>query len=164
MGPATAAKIAEFHLAVDVVPSKYVASEVAGAIQAHEGVENLKMLIARAEVANQELPQALTELGAIVDDVPVYKTIIEDQDFNGAAARFEDEGADWITFTSSSTVEHFHQRFDLIALTERLPDLKFASIGPETSKALRALGHEPSIEASEHTIDGLVNALLEASE
>ena len=164
VGPATAAKIAEFHLAVDVVPNKYVASEVAGAIQAHEGVENLKMLIARAEVANPELPQALTELGAIVDDVPVYKTIIEDQDFNGAAARFEDEGADWITFTSSSTVEHFHQRFDLIALTERLPDLKFASIGPETSKALRALGHEPSIEASEHTIDGLVNALLKASE
>jgi uroporphyrinogen III methyltransferase/synthase len=68
-------------------------------------------------------------------------------------------GADWITFTSSSTVENFHGRIDLSALLKRFPEIKLASIGPETSKALSALGLKPAIEASVHTIDGLVDAL-----
>jgi uroporphyrinogen III methyltransferase/synthase len=68
-------------------------------------------------------------------------------------------GADWITFTSSSTVESFHARFDLAALLKEFPRTRMASIGPETSKALAALGLEPTIEAKEHTIDGLVKAL-----
>ncbi|MBT5708498.1 MAG: uroporphyrinogen-III synthase, partial [Verrucomicrobia bacterium] len=160
VGPATAAKIVELHLKVDVMPKKYLASEVAAAIHAYENVENLKLMLARAEVANPELPDELIALGGIVDDVPVYETLVEDQDFNGSAARLVEEGADWITFTSSSTVEHFDARFDLAALCEKYPDLKFASIGPETSKALRALGKEPTIEASEHSIDGLVDILV----
>ena len=160
VGPATAAKLAELHLRVDVMPQKYLASEVAAAIHAFENVENLRILLARAERANPELPKELADLGAIVDDVPVYETIIEDQDFNGAAGRLNEEGADWVTFTSSSTVEHFHARFDLLALSKSYPDMKFASIGPETSKGLRSLGLEPTIEAKEHTIDGLVEALV----
>ncbi|MBC8095452.1 MAG: uroporphyrinogen-III synthase, partial [Akkermansiaceae bacterium] len=101
-------------------------------------------------------------LGAIVDDIAIYKTVAETEDRTGSAARLLEAGADWITFTSSSTVEHFHARFDLPKLLEQFPKAKLASIGPETSKAIRALNLEPTIEAKEHTLDGLVATLLKA--
>jgi len=72
----------------------------------------------------------------------------------------EKNGADWITFTSSSTVENFHERSSIPDLLEEHPGLKVASIGPETSKALKALGIEPHVEAKKSTIDGLVEAIL----
>lgn len=159
VGPATAAKLKELHLKVDVMPERYVTADVAQAINRFENVENLNILLARAQVANPDLPEELTRLGGIVDDVPVYKTVAETEDANGAAAKLTDAGADWITFTSSSTVENFHARFDLPDLLETYPDIKTASIGPETTKALRALGIEPTVEAAEHTIAGLVTAL-----
>ena len=67
-----------------------------------------------------------------------------------------------MTFTSGSTVEHFHARFDLPKLLKKFPQMKLASIGPETSKAIRALGLEPALEAKEHTTDGLIAELLRA--
>jgi uroporphyrinogen III methyltransferase/synthase len=67
-----------------------------------------------------------------------------------------------VAFTSGSTVVHFHARFDLPALLQKFPQLKTAAIGPETSKALAVLGLKPTIEAKQHTIDGLVAALLAA--
>ncbi|MES1180898.1 MAG: uroporphyrinogen-III synthase, partial [Verrucomicrobiota bacterium] len=80
----------------------------------------------------------------------------------GTGARLQEHGADWVTFTSGSTVEHFHARFDLPKLMKKFPQLKLASIGPETTKAIRALKLAPAIEAKEHTGDGLIAALLKA--
>jgi uroporphyrinogen III methyltransferase/synthase len=162
VGPATAEKVKERHLQVDVMPEKYLAGQVAKAIHAFENVENLRMLLCRAEVASPELPAELIELGAIVDDVAVYRTIPETEDHSGAAQRLAEEGADWVTFTSSSTVENFHARFPLPALLAKYPGLKTASIGPETSKALVALGVTPTVEAREHTIEGLAKAVEKA--
>jgi uroporphyrinogen III methyltransferase/synthase len=71
-------------------------------------------------------------------------------------------GADWLTFTSSSTVEHFHARFDLPKLLKKFPRMKLASIGPETSGAISILGIKPALEAGEHTTDGLIADLLRA--
>jgi uroporphyrinogen III methyltransferase/synthase len=159
VGAATAAKIRELHLTVDLMPDEYEASKITGALVKYESIENLKILLLRAEVANKDLPKQLEELGAIVDDVAVYKTVPETDDRNGAAARLTEGGADWITFTSSSTVENFNVRFDLKQLVGRFPQLKAASIGPETTKALVALGLKPAVEAKEHTIDGLVKAI-----
>ena len=163
VGPATAAKLKALHLKVDVMPERYVTADVAQAINKFESVENLNILLARAQVANPDLPAELGALGGIVDDIPVYETVPETEDATGAAAKLTDAGADWITFTSSSTVENFHARFDLPDLLETYPDIKIASIGPETTKALRALGIEPTVEAAEHTIDGLVAALSGAA-
>ena len=98
-------------------------------------------------------------MGAIVDDVAVYKTVPETDDLNGAAAKLAEAGADWITFTSSSTVENFHARFDLPKLLQKFPQTKLASIGPETTKAITALGLKPDVEPKQHTIDGLANAI-----
>ncbi|HSH92697.1 MAG TPA: uroporphyrinogen-III C-methyltransferase [Roseimicrobium sp.] len=159
VGPATAAKLKELHLKVDVMPDEYVAGKIAVAMNEFENVENLKILLARAEVANQELPQALEAMQAIVDDIPVYRTVPETEDITGAAAKLMEEGADWITFTSSSTVENFHARFDLPKLLTKFPQIKTVSIGPETSKAFAALGLKPTVEAKPHTIDGIVKAI-----
>ncbi len=159
IGPATAAKLKELHLLVDLMPDEALASKIATAFDKFETVENLKICLLRAEVANPDLPKALEELGAIVDDVPVYKTVPETEDLNGAAAKLAEDGADWITFTSASTVEHFHARFDLPKLLKKFPQAQLVSIGPETSKAIRALGLEPTHEAKEHSIDGVIKAL-----
>jgi uroporphyrinogen III methyltransferase / synthase len=159
IGPATAAKLKELHLQIDLMPDEAVASKIATAFDKFETVENLKICLLRAEVANSDLPKALEELGAIVDDVPVYKTVPETEDLNGAAASLAEGGMDWITFTSASTVEHFHARFDLPKLLQKFPQAKLVSIGPETSKAIRALGLEPTVEAKDHSIEGVVQAL-----
>ena len=162
VGPATAAKLKELHLRVDAMPEQYLAKKVAAAITAVESVENIRILLARAQVANSELCKTLEDLGAIVDDVAFYKTVPETEDPSGAASRLVESGADWITFTSSSTVENFHARFDLPGLLKRFPQARLATIGPETSKALETLGLKPTIEARPHTIAGLVQAVLGA--
>jgi uroporphyrinogen III methyltransferase/synthase len=162
VGPATANKLKELHLQVDLMPDDALASEIAVAFSKFESIENLKICLLRAEVANRELPEALEAMGAIVDDVACYQTVPETEDATGTAANLLERGADWVAFTSGSTVEHFHARFDLPALLTKFPQLKTATIGPETSKALAALGLKPAIEAEQHTIDGLVAALLAA--
>ena len=162
VGPATAARLKELHLKVDLMPETYTAAAVAKAFKAYEDIENLRICLLRAEVANPELPAALEEMGAIVDDIPVYRTLPETEDPQGNAARLTAEGADWITFTSGSTVEHLNTRCNLEELCRKFPKLKLASVGPETSKALRGLGLEPAVEARQHTMPGLVAAIVSA--
>lgn len=163
VGPATAAKLRELHLQVDLTPDEALGTKIAGALTKFESVENLKICLLRAEDANPDLPRALEELGAIVDDIAVYKTVAETEGPAGAGAALLENGADWITFTSGSAVEYFHARFDLVKLLKKFPQMKLASIGPETSKAIRALKIEPALEAKEHTTDGLVAALSRAA-
>jgi len=162
VGPSTAAKVRERGLHVDVMPERYVAAEVAKALHAYESVENLRYLLLRAETANPDLPKQIEALGGIVDDIACYRTVASEA--GGAAAEaLETGGADWITFTSASTVENFHARFDLPKFLQGHPGARTASIGPETSKALVALGVEPAVEARRHDLDGLVEALLGAA-
>jgi uroporphyrinogen III methyltransferase/synthase len=160
VGPVTANKLKELHLQVDLMPDEALAANIAEAFSEFESIENLKICLLRAEVANSELPKALEAMGAIVDDIACYKTVPETEDVTGAGARLQESGADWITFTSGSTVEQFHARFDLPALVKKFPNMNLASIGPETSKALAELKLKPAIEAKDHTIDGLVEGLL----
>ncbi|MFO1511339.1 MAG: uroporphyrinogen-III C-methyltransferase [Verrucomicrobiota bacterium] len=162
VGPATAAKLRELHLQVDLMPEEAIGAKIAKEFSKFESIENLKICLLRAEVANPDLPQALEELGAIVDDIPVYRTVAEPDELADVSAKLLATGADWITFTSGSTVEHFHKRFDLPALLKKFPQIKLASIGPETTKAIETLALKPLVEAKQHTMDGLVAALLKA--
>jgi uroporphyrinogen III methyltransferase/synthase len=162
VGPATAAKLQEMHLQVDAMPGEAIGKKVAEAITAHSSIENSKICLLRAADANPDLLQALEEFGAITDDIAIYKTVAETED-SGAAQELLKTGADWLTFTSGSTVQFFHARFDLPKLLKQFPQMKVASIGPETTKALRALGLQPKIEAKEHTCEGLTAELLRAT-
>jgi uroporphyrinogen III methyltransferase/synthase len=147
---------------VDLTPDEFTGKKIAAAFAKFQTIENLKMCLLRAEVANPDLPKALEELGAIVDDIAIYKTVAETEDPAEAGKTLLNGGAEWITFTSNSTVEHFHARFDLPKLLKKFPQMKLASIGPETSKAIRTLGLEPALEAKEHTTEGLLATLLKA--
>jgi uroporphyrinogen III methyltransferase / synthase len=160
VGPATANKVKELHLQVDLMPDEATAAHIAKAFAEFETIENLKICLLRAEVANPELPKELESLGAIVDDIALYKTVPETEDRGGAALQLKEAGADWILFTSPSTVEHFQARIDLPGLRKQFPELKIGSIGPETSKALAVLGLTPTIEPGEHTVEGLIDALV----
>ena len=163
VGPATAKKLKDLHLQVDLMPEEALASSIAEAFAEYESIENLKMCLLRAEVANRDLPKALETMGAIVDDIACYRTVPEMEDPTGAVEKLLASGADWLTFTSGSTVEHFHTRFNLPEFLNKFPKTRIATIGPETSKSLEVLGVKPAVEASQHTIDGLIEALLAAS-
>jgi len=114
----------------------------------------LRILIARAQEARDVLPSELTRLGAIVDVAAAYRTVPETDDRSGAIARFREEGADMVTFTSSSTAENF------MALKLPLPpEMKTASIGPITSDTMRGLGLRVDVEAVRYDIPGLVEAI-----
>ncbi len=160
VGPATAAKLRELHLQVDVMPEEYIGKKVAEVMNKHSDIENVKICLLRAQAANPDLPRALEEFGAIVDDIGIYKTVAETEDYFGAAEDFLAHGADWLTFSSGSTVEFFHARFDLPKLLKKFPGLKIVSIGPETSKTIRTLKIEPTEEAKEHTTEGMIAAML----
>lgn len=163
VGPGTEAKLRELHLQVDLMPNEAIGAKIAKEFTKFESIENLKICLLRAEVANPDLPKALEELGAIVDDIPVYRTVAEPDELADVSAKLLATGADWITFTSGSTAEHFHKRFDLPALLKKFPQMKLASIGPETTKAIETLGLKPSAEAKQHTMEGLVATLMKMS-
>jgi uroporphyrinogen III methyltransferase / synthase len=153
IGPATAQRVRDFHLHIDLQPEDFVAEAVAREF-AKQGVENLRILLARAEKARDVLPKELSRLGAIVDEAFAYRTVPETRDVTGARRRFLEEGADLITFTSSSTVENF------LALALPWPHgMQVASIGPITSKTARDHGLKIDIEARRHDIEGLVDAI-----
>ena len=128
IGPGTAQRVKSFHLHVDLEPEEFVAEGLVRAFQEQGTIENLRILLARAEQARDVLSKQLTRLGAIVDEGFAYRTVAETRDVTGARRRLVDEGADLITFTSSSTVENF------LALGLEWPKgMQVASIGPITS-------------------------------
>ena len=154
IGPGTAQRIRDFRLHVDLQPDEFVAEALVRAFKHEGGVENLRILLARAEKARDVLPKELSAMGGIVDEGFAYRTVPETRDDNGARRRFVEEGADLITFTSSSTVENF------MALGLPWPQgMQVASIGPVTSKTARELGLTIDVEARRHDIPGLVDSI-----
>ncbi len=154
IGKGTAAKVKEYHYAIDLMPKEFVAESLLKEFKELH-VEHLRILLPRAAGARELLAVELEKLGAIVDDVPVYQTVPEREDVSGGITRFRKEGADMITFTSASTATHFK------ALALPIPEgLKTASIGPVTSAEMHRLGLPVDLEAQQHDIPGLVAAIL----
>lgn len=155
VGPGTAARVKAYHLSVDLMPEKHVAEALVETFKKEVGsLENEMILWVRPEGARDVVARELENHGAIVDEAIAYRTVAETEDITGARKRLREEGADVITFTSASTVEHFFNLGLPIA-----SGTLFASIGPVTSAALRERGHKPHIEALDHDIPGLVEAI-----
>jgi len=156
IGPATAQRVKDFHLHVDLQPEEFVAEAVVKEFKKQGSIENVRILLVRAEKARDTLPKELSALGAIVDEAFAYRTVAETRDTSGARRLLAQEGADLITFTSSSTVENF------LALGLPWPKgMRIASIGPITSKTARDQGLTVDVEARRHDINGLVQAVSE---
>ena len=160
VGSATAQKIREYRLGVDLQPSRFVAEAVIEEFKKECGsVENLRILVVRGELGRDLIARELTTLGAIVDEAIAYRTVPETEDPYGGIARFKEEGADLITFTSSSTAENF------ASLKLSLPEsVRTASIGPVTSQTLRDLGFRVDMEAGKSDIPGLIETIRAALE
>ncbi len=150
IGPGTAAALRDRGIVADIVPERFVAE---GLVQALKGVAVSRALVARAAQARDVLPDALRDRGADVEVLELYDTVAEPL---SEAQRTAARAADYVTFTSSSTV-----RFFLDGVGGSLgPGVRIVSIGPVTSEALRGRGIEPHVEAGRHDIDGLVEALV----
>ncbi len=157
VGPGTSAKLAEYHVGTDLMPETHVAEALAEAFKTEVGsIENTTMLWVRAKETREVLSKELSEAGVILDEAIAYQTTPETDDPNGSVARFREEGADYITFTSASTVEGF------LDLGLSIPDeTAIASIGPITSNALVESGYDPDSEAESNDIPGLIQAVVD---
>jgi uroporphyrinogen III methyltransferase/synthase len=152
IGPGTAAALAERGVIADVVPKRFVAEALVEALAEVE-VAGRPVLVARAAEARDLLPDALAERGAKVDVVAFYETVREDPEPEAIDAAAT---ADYVTFTSSSTVRNL-----LGAVGDRFPPgARVVSIGPITSEAARDAGLTVHVEAERHEIEGLVEALV----
>jgi uroporphyrinogen III methyltransferase/synthase len=149
IGPATRAAMEALHLKVDKMPGEYVAESLLNSF-AGEDLTGRRILLPRAAIARDLIPEELTRRGATVDVAEAYRTVMPDM-----AGHFPTD-PDWVTFTSSSTVNNFIQAWG----KEAVQRVKIASIGPITSATLREHGLEASAEANPHTIDGLIQAIL----
>ncbi|MCW2988174.1 MAG: uroporphyrin-III C-methyltransferase [Solirubrobacterales bacterium] len=153
IGPGTCRALAQHGIAADVVPEGFVAEAL---VEALAGVEvgGKRVLVARAAEGRDVLPDALRKRGAEVDVVSLYETVREEPDAEAVAAA---QNADYVTFTSSSTVTNLTE-----ALGDRFPTgARIVSIGPVTSDTARAAGLSVDVEAEQHDVDGLLQALLE---
>jgi uroporphyrinogen III methyltransferase/synthase len=156
IGPATRDALERFHLKVDLTAAEYVAEGLLRALKPFE-MAGKRVLIARAAVARDVLPNELCARGADVEVVEAYRTVAPD----GLADRLRGILArrpDWITFSSSSTVQNLVDAVGADALSK----VQAASIGPVTSATLRKHGIAVGVEAATYTAPGLVDAILAA--
>ncbi len=160
IGPATKAEVEALGLQVELMGEEYVAEGLLAAFEPFE-IRGKRILLPRAAVARDVVPEQLRARGAEVDVVEAYRTGVPAESVRrvreifGAARK-----PDIVTFTSSSTVQHFVD----LAGTEALKGVRAASIGPITSGKARELGIEVAAEADVFTIDGLVRAILRLCE
>lgn len=159
IGPGTAAALERAGLSADLVPKEFHGEALASALSAALGETKPHVLVARAEVARDVVPDALRALGCTVDVVPVYKTKAPPRPLLEAlAALLEGGEIDAVTFTSSSTVEHLCDALEARA-SALLAQTCVASIGPITTETAKKRGIRVDTVATESTILGLVDAL-----
>ncbi len=168
IGPATKQAIEDQGIEVHIVPKQYVAESVVDSLRRR--VKGKRVLLARAKVARDVIPRELRKLGARVDVVEAYETVIPRSSRTRLRAALNNSKLrpDVITFTSSSTVRNF---VALLDGTVEIADftragapaphgqIQFASIGPITSATLREFGIPVDIEAEQYTIPGLIAAI-----
>ncbi len=152
IGPGTARALAERGVIADVVPERSVAESL---VQALSALPVERALIARARDARDVLPDALRARGAQVDVLALYETVAEPLTPEQLRAVRE---ADYVTFTSASTVRFFVQAAG--AGTVLSATTRIVSIGPVTSEALSEHGLQPHVQAERHDVDGMIDALL----
>jgi uroporphyrinogen-III synthase len=158
IGPATKKSIAKHGLKVKMVPEEYVAESVVEGLR--DKVNGKRVLLVRAKVARDVIPDELRAAGALVDVVEAYETVVPGK--SRARLRSLMKNAKRrphvVTFTSSSTARNFAEL--LGSGVRSLKKVQFASIGPVTSATLRELGLPVAIEAREFTMGGLIRAIV----
>ena len=161
IGPRTAQELERFGLKADVVPAEYQAEGVLDVFKRRD-LKGVRVLIPRAEVARELLPQELRLAGALVDVVSVYRTIVPSEESAGWRQELHAGLAHIITFTSSSTVHNFVTMLGgREALKPLVQSVAIAAIGPITGRTIEQYGLTVSIMPRENTIPALVDAIAQ---
>lgn len=155
IGSATADSLKNFGIIADLVPKEFRAESLVDSLKK---ISPKNILIVRAEVARDILPIELKNFGAEVTVVPAYKTVSAVENFAEIKSQLDAGQIDFVTFTSSSTVENFIKSLGV----ESLSKTKTAAIGPITAQTLKNFGVDADIVAEEFTIDGLVKKISES--
>jgi uroporphyrinogen-III synthase len=165
IGPATKKAIEKQGIKVDVVPEEYVAESVVKSLR--KEIAGKRVLLARAKVARDVIPRELRRLGAQVDVIEAYETVVPQSSRTKLKALLKTPKGrpDVVTFASSSSVKNFLSLLGAGVGRKHsfLDGIRMASIGPVTSATLRELGLPVDIEARKYTIPGLIEAIVEAS-
>ncbi len=156
IGPGTAGRLRSLHIRVDLVPEEFVGESLVDAFRGIP-IRRARVLLARAQDARDVIPVALAGMGAEVDVVPVYRTVIPHGSHQAAKRQWQAvKTPGWVTATSPSTIRNLAQ----LVPVDLLRRSRIASIGPITSEAARQVGLSVVAQASSYTTDGLVEALL----
>jgi uroporphyrinogen-III synthase len=156
IGEATAAAARKAGLPVALVPKTYVAESLVECLAGQAAGQ--RILLARAEVARDVIPDALRAAGAVVDVVDAYRNATP-QTAPEQLGQALKQGLDAATFTSSSSVTHLAEVARIAGIAFPLAGVQAISIGPITSATLRELGWEPAAEANPSDIPGLIQAV-----
>ncbi len=158
IGPATAKQLKEKGMRIEYIPKEFVAESVLKGFEKID-LKGKRILLARAKVARDILPKGLRKMGAEVDVVEAYRTVKP----RGGTKRLNqlllERGIDVITFTSSSTVNHFAELLKKENLKILLKDIAIACIGPITAKTASRWRMRVKIQPKEYTIPGLTQAI-----
>jgi uroporphyrinogen-III synthase len=159
IGPATKKAIVKHGLKVKMVPEEYVAESVVKGLR--DKVNGQRVILIRARVARDVIPEELRAAGAHVDVVEAYETVVPEKSRARLRAlmRNSTRRPHVVTFTSSSTVKNFGELLGNVK-PSALRDVQLASIGPVTSATLRALQMPVALEAREFTMGGLIRAIV----
>jgi uroporphyrinogen III methyltransferase / synthase len=165
VGDATAERLREAQLHVDVVPHNFKAEGVFEALSQFVGgyaaLSGLNFLLPRAAVARDFLPRTLEEAGSRVDVVPAYQTVVPDELDRGRISAMLAAGTDCIAFTSASSVRNLARLFDTQDLSAILQGVTVACIGDVTSQTAIEHGLHPDIQPEQFTIPELARAIAE---
>ncbi len=159
IGPKTAERIARYGIVLDFVPSEYRAEAIVEGLKKKE-IKGSKVLLPRAAVAREVLPEKLKELGAKVDIIEAYKTTLPDKMDDEVKKFFLEGRVDCVTFTSSSTVKNFARFISPEYLKKTSPDALIACIGPITAETAKKLGFEVHIMPKEYTLSALTESIV----
>jgi uroporphyrinogen-III synthase len=164
IGPATKKAIVKHGFKVQMMPEEYVAESVVKGLR--DKVNGKRILLVRAKVARDVIPDSLRDAGAQVDVVEAYETVVPSKSKARLREVFKNKQRrpHVVTFTSSSTVRNFAELLGSskagASLANTLKNVQFASIGPVTSGTLRELQLPVAIEAREFTMGGLIRAIV----
>ncbi len=160
IGGQTASRLEDFGIRADLVPERFTSAGTLEAFRAVFGasLQGESVLLPGSEIARDELPEGLREMGARVVQVPVYRNLRPDYSEEQLEALFSPP-VDLVTFTSSSTATHLAAILDGCGRGSRLKELKGASIGPVTTRTARELGIPVAVESPQQTVAGLAEAI-----
>ena len=163
IGQRTAEKLHDAHTHVDVVPSHSTAEGVFTTLSefvgGNERLRGLNILLPRAAVGRDVLPNALEEAGARVDVVPTYQTVLPENLDRGRLRAMLTGSGDCIAFTSPSTIKNLAKLFDTHDLGNALTGVVVACIGPVTAAAAVEYGLRVDIQPEQQTVKDLAEAI-----